>query len=208
MADSERDENRGVQDVVVDQGFDDMLGAPVERCWAGGHSAAHINAIITVPATAANRSATPAITATPMASSPSMNSQFTQASPAMPWKVDCNGPAATPLKKPLVGEPPSIQPLPEPVAYPHPNVLSRKAQRKTNPVRIRTPAKTMANAVDRVVSRAATDVAESGALRREEIAAPLARSNDHELPWRSRPPDTATASAVASPMSALAVIAL
>ena len=40
----------------------------------------------------------------------------TQASPAQAWNVDSIGPAATPLRKPLVGEPPSIQPLPDWVA--------------------------------------------------------------------------------------------
>ena len=45
-----------------------------------------------------------------------MNSQSAQPAPAQSWKADCIGPAATPLRKPLVGEPPSTQPLPEPVA--------------------------------------------------------------------------------------------
>ncbi len=45
-----------------------------------------------------------------------MNSQSAQAAPAQSWKVDSIGPTVTPLRKPLVGEPPSIQPLPDGVA--------------------------------------------------------------------------------------------
>lgn len=45
-----------------------------------------------------------------------MNSQSAQVSPAQEWNVDSIGPAATELRKPFVGDPPSIQPLPEAVA--------------------------------------------------------------------------------------------
>jgi hypothetical protein len=45
-----------------------------------------------------------------------MNSQSTQPAPAQEWNVDSIGPAATPPRNPLVGEPPSIQPLPDGVA--------------------------------------------------------------------------------------------
>lgn len=97
-------------------GFEDMLAEPSERCLAGGHSAIHISAIRAVPATAASRSAKPPTRARPTPSSPAMNSQSAQVSPAQEWKVDSIGPAATPLRKPMVGEPPSIQPLPDGVA--------------------------------------------------------------------------------------------
>src|SRR6266540_3629802 len=94
----------------------DMLGAPAEVCLASGHSAAHISSIITVPLAAAARSATPNSSATPMPSRPSMNIQFAQGVPAQLWKVDSNGPISTPLRKPLVGEPPLIQALADGVA--------------------------------------------------------------------------------------------
>src|SRR4051794_7916108 len=98
------------------KGLEDMLGAPVDRCWAGGHSAAHIMAIKAVPAMAVSRRAIPLISATPMPSRLSMNSQSVQPLPAMSWKNDWRGPAETPDRKPLVGEPPLIQLLLEPVA--------------------------------------------------------------------------------------------
>src|SRR4029453_7419149 len=102
-----------------------MLGAPAEVWGAGGHSAAHISSIITVPLAAAARSATPSSSATPMPSRPSMNSQLAPPVPAQLWKVDSNGPSSTPLRKPLVGEPPLIQALADGVAEPSPKVLSR-----------------------------------------------------------------------------------
>src|SRR6266536_6280668 len=94
----------------------DALGAPAEVCLASGHSAAHMNSIMAVPLAAASRSATPRISATPMPSRPSMNSQSAHGAPAQPWKVDSSGPAATWLKKPLVGEPPLIQAFADGVA--------------------------------------------------------------------------------------------
>src|SRR5829696_7298442 len=97
-------------------GLVDMLGSPAEVNLASGHSAAHINSIIRVPLTAATRSPIPRISATPMASRPTMNSQLAQVVPAQVWKVDSNGPTATPLRKPLVGEPPLIQALADGVA--------------------------------------------------------------------------------------------
>src|SRR5207247_839884 len=86
------------------------------RRMATGHSDGHISSIVTVPLAAAARSATPNSSATPMPSRPSMNSQFAQVVPAQLWKVDSNGPTSTPLRKPLVGEPPLIQALADGVA--------------------------------------------------------------------------------------------
>src|SRR5512132_1856317 len=106
-----------------------MLGSPAEVNLASGHSAAHISSIITVPLTAAIRSPTPRIRATPTASRPAMNSQYAQEAPAQAWKVDSKGPTATLLRKPLVGEPPLIQALADGVAYPNPKVLSRNDER-------------------------------------------------------------------------------
>src|SRR6266545_4443712 len=97
-------------------GLVDMLGAPAEVCLANGHSAAHMNSIMPVPLTAAIRSPIPSVNATPMPSRPSMNSQSAHGSPAQLWKVDSSGPAATALRKPLVGWPPLIQALAEGVA--------------------------------------------------------------------------------------------
>jgi hypothetical protein len=89
----------------------DMLGSPAEVSLASGHSAAHMNSSITVPLTAASRSATPRTSASPMPSRPAMNSQSAQAAPAQPWKVASNGPTATLDRNPLVGWPPWIQAL-------------------------------------------------------------------------------------------------
>src|SRR6266540_4192000 len=97
-------------------GLVDILAAPSEVCLANGHSAVHMNSIMTVPLAAAIRSPIPSVNATPMPSRPIMNSQFAHGSPAQLWKVDSSGPAATLLKKPLVGEPPLIQALAEGVA--------------------------------------------------------------------------------------------
>jgi hypothetical protein len=82
---------------------------PSAVSWASGNSASHISAIMIVPATAETRSAMPAITATPMPSRPSMNSQSAHAAPAIAWNADWNGPTSTEPRKPLVGEPPLIQ---------------------------------------------------------------------------------------------------
>jgi hypothetical protein len=62
-----------------------------------------------VPETAAMRIPTPRISATPRPASASMNSQSAHASPAQLLKVSSNGPTATLLKNPFVGEPPLIQ---------------------------------------------------------------------------------------------------
>src|SRR5512132_3319277 len=121
-----------------------MLGSPAEVNLASGHSAAHISSIITVPLTAAIRSPTPRIRATPTASRPAMNSQYAQEAPAQAWKVDSKGPTATLLRKPLVGEPPLIQALADGVAYPNPKVLSRNAHRNTNPSATRKTARNLA----------------------------------------------------------------
>src|SRR5919107_1051220 len=59
-----------------------MLGSPAEVNLASGHSAAHIPSIIAVPLTAAIRSPIPKMSAMPMPSRPSMNSQSAQAAPA------------------------------------------------------------------------------------------------------------------------------
>jgi hypothetical protein len=69
-----------------------------------------------VPLTAAIRSPTPKMSASPMPSRPAMNSQSAQGAPAQAWKVDSNGPTATLLRKPLVGDPPLIQALADGVA--------------------------------------------------------------------------------------------
>src|SRR3954447_7739261 len=97
-------------------GLVDMLGLPSLVCWAGGNSANHIMAIISVAAPAARRMPMPRISATPMPSRPSMNSQLTQGSPAMLWKKLWNGPTSTLDRKPLVGEPPLIHDLADGVA--------------------------------------------------------------------------------------------
>src|SRR5215203_4675267 len=104
-----------------------MVGSPAEVNLASGHSAAHMPSIIKLPLTAAIRRPTPKTRARPMPSRPIMNSQLAQGVPAQAWKVDSKGPTATPLRNPLVGEPPLIQALADGVAYPNPKVLSRNA---------------------------------------------------------------------------------
>src|SRR5918995_359026 len=121
-------------------GLFDIDGSPAEVCLASGHSAAHMSAMSAVPVTAAIRRPTPSITATPIASRPSMNSQSAQASPAQLWNVLSNGPTATLERNPRVGEPPLTQALSDAVAYPNPKVLSRNAHRNTNPVATRSVA--------------------------------------------------------------------
>src|ERR687898_3418104 len=121
-------------------GLFDIDGSPSEVCLASGHSAAHMSAMSAVPLTAAMRRPTPSITATPIASRPSMNSQSAQASPAQLWNVLSNGPTATLERNPRVGEPPLTQALSDAVAYPNPKVLSRNAHRNTNPVATRSVA--------------------------------------------------------------------
>lgn len=113
-----------------------------------------MSAIIMVPAAAATRRATPLTKAIPMPSSPSMKVQSAQTAPAQEWNVSSSGPAETWLRKPLVGDPPSIHPLPAGVAYPQPNVLSPKAQRNVNAVSSRVAAATRAT-VRGVVSSSA-----------------------------------------------------
>ncbi|KOG28920.1 hypothetical protein AQJ84_27015 [Streptomyces resistomycificus] len=64
---------------------------------AGGHSAIHISAIISVPATAATGSAdTRATRARAIPSNPNMNCHFAHGSPAQEWKVDSSGHDGTP----------------------------------------------------------------------------------------------------------------
>jgi hypothetical protein len=62
------------------------------------------------------RIATPAMSATPMVSSPSMNSPLAHQVPAIAWKKDWNGPTSTEARNPLVGDPPLIQALADGVA--------------------------------------------------------------------------------------------
>src|SRR6478609_12041805 len=90
-------------------GFEEPFDAPVEVNWASGHSAAHIITIISEVATAANFRPIPRISARPIASRPSMNSVLAHQVPAMLLKKDWNGPTSTPLRNPLVGDPPLIQ---------------------------------------------------------------------------------------------------
>src|SRR5215218_4816468 len=121
-----------------------MVGSPAEVSFASGHSAAHMPSIIKLPLTAAVRSPTPRIRATPMPSRPAMNSQSAQGAPAQAWKVDSKGPTATLLRNPLVGEPPWIQALADGVAYPNPKVLSRNAHRNSNPSATRKTVRNLA----------------------------------------------------------------
>src|SRR5829696_4972333 len=125
-------------------GLVDMVGSPAEVNLASGHSAAHMPSIIRVPLTAAIRRPTPKTRARPMPSRPIMNSQLAQGVPAQAWKVDSKGPTATPLRNPLVGEPPLIQALADGVAYPNPKVLSRNAHRNANPSATRKTARNLA----------------------------------------------------------------
>src|SRR3954463_11867181 len=97
-------------------GLVEPLGLPAAVCWARGDSANHIMAIIRTVAAAGMRMPQPSTRATPMASSPSMNSQLAQPVPAMVWKKLWKGPTSTLERKPLVGEPPLIQALADGVA--------------------------------------------------------------------------------------------
>jgi len=80
------------------RGLVEPVASPALFKCAKGHSASHMLANNTTPEVAAIRTATPAITATPMLSKPSMNSQSVNGAPAMAWNCDWNGPAATPLR--------------------------------------------------------------------------------------------------------------
>ena len=71
-----------------------------------------------------------------------MKSQSVTGLPAIEWKKLCSGPTSTLERKPLVGDPPWIQARALGVEKPRPKVLSRKAQRKMNPVAMRRPAST------------------------------------------------------------------
>src|SRR5436190_20583468 len=97
-------------------GLLDLVSSPVEVCLSGGHSAAHISSIMTVPLTAAIRRPTPNSRATEIAARPSMNSQSAQPAPAQLVNIDWNGPWSTPPRNPLVGEPPLIHALADGVA--------------------------------------------------------------------------------------------
>src|SRR5881227_1186177 len=90
-------------------GLVEWVASTVRVLGANGHSAAHIMSIISAPAAAESRRALPAMTAMPMAARPSMNSVSAHQVPAQAWNIDWKGPAWTPLRKPLVGEPPLIQ---------------------------------------------------------------------------------------------------
>jgi hypothetical protein len=68
-----------------------------------------MKAIIAVPAAAVSFSAMPLTRPMPIPSRPSMNNQSTRPLPAQEWKVDSIGPAETPLRNPLVGDPPLTQ---------------------------------------------------------------------------------------------------
>src|SRR4029450_1552654 len=89
-------------------GLVDIVGSPADVCLASGHSAAHMNSMRTVPDRAASRHPIPRNRATPRPNRPTMNSQSAQASPAQLLKVLSNGPTATLLKNPFVGDPPLI----------------------------------------------------------------------------------------------------
>src|SRR6478609_7516876 len=121
-------------------GLDDRVSSPTELNWAIGHSATHINTIITEPAMADSRSPMPSMTATPIATNPSMNSRSAHQAPAMLLKALSNGPTLTPDRKPLVGDPPASQARSLAVENPRPNSLSRKAHRKTKPTDSRRAA--------------------------------------------------------------------
>ena len=62
-----------------------MRWSSMKGLFAGGSTAVHIRTSSSPPATAAIRMPMPSISATPMPSRPSMNSQSAQAAPAMFW---------------------------------------------------------------------------------------------------------------------------
>lgn len=96
-------------------------------------TAEYITSSMTTPIDAAILTPIPNTSGRPMARMPNMNSQSTTALPAMAWYYPTIGPLAAKFKKPNIGEPPSIHPLPDSVANPSPNNLSTKAHRKIQP---------------------------------------------------------------------------
>ena len=97
--------------------------------------------MITVPATALMRSPIPSMTARPIPSIPSMKSTSV-AGLAIPAKKGCSGPVTASLpRKPWLGVPPLTQARSTGVENPSPNVLSRKAHRKMNPMARRRMAR-------------------------------------------------------------------
>jgi signal transduction histidine kinase len=132
-----------------------MLIAP--RMWSsmsglvsGGSATVNIRRYIRAPAALAIRMVTPRISATPMASRPSMKPQSANVVPAREFQMPLNGPSAPNLRKPMVGLPPWIQAAgpkrsttpasSRPVEKPRANALSRNAQRKVKPNAIRRTA--------------------------------------------------------------------
>src|ERR1700731_883730 len=87
-------------------GLVEPVAVPVLSYCARGKVASHMPATITTPETAAIRTATPAISATPIPSRPSMNSPSAHQVPAIAWNIDWNGPTSTDFRKPFVGDPP------------------------------------------------------------------------------------------------------
>ena len=67
-----------------------------------------------------------------MPARPIMNSQSAHAAPAIELKNPAKGPS-TLFRNPVVGDPPRIQARSPGVAWSRPNILSRNAQKKTNP---------------------------------------------------------------------------
>lgn len=105
-----------------------------------GHSARYISTRMTVPATAEMRSPIPSITAAPMPSIPAMK-RTSDAGLAIAAKNGLRGPTTeSPSRNPWLGVPPLTQARSMGVEKPSPNVLSRNAQRKIQPVASRSTA--------------------------------------------------------------------
>ena len=103
---------------------------------SGGKTEAYIRISITTPRYDVNLTPIPKISDIPIPSKPIIKIQSIKGLPAKPLKNSSKGPFVAKLRKPVVGDDPSIQPFPDSVAYPKPNNLSRNGHKKIQPVKI------------------------------------------------------------------------
>src|SRR6478736_487684 len=98
-------------------GLVEPVGLPASSNRAIGQDAVHISSSMMVPLIAPIHIPAPRISATPIPSRPSMNSQSRNALPAIERYIEANGPTWRLPRKPAVGEPPLIHALADGVEW-------------------------------------------------------------------------------------------
>src|SRR3989344_3172102 len=119
--------------------------------FSGGRpTARYISAKSNIPAKLPSRVKMPSVNVAPINSRPSIKSQSTIAIPERPLKKPARGPCTPNSRKPEVGELPKSHDLSGEVAKPSPKSLSKKAHKKTKPIKSRNRPRPQLNLFDSI----------------------------------------------------------